>query len=389
MSLMFAATYPERVTSIVVFGLVAWLPDEPSFMDLSQRSLDGISNVADHWGRGELLTFMAPGLPQTELGRRLTGVFERAAASPAMARAQVDAIRLLDVSSVLRAVTQPTLVLQRTDDVVVPTELVREIVRSRLPNARLVELPGTDHWWWVGRADLVLDEIEEFLTGSRDRGHGNRILATVVFTDIVGSTSRAAQLGDARWREVLERHEALVRRQLERYRGRAIKTMGDGFLATFDGPARALECSQAILRDAEEIGVQVRAGVHTGECEVMGDDLGGMAVNIGARIGALAQPGEVLLSSTVKDLVVGSGLRFAPRGVHGLKGVPGEWPLYALASNDAPEAETDGLPEWIDHMPGPRWQRGLAVAAQRNPRLTSMLIARSRRHPRRRSPREM
>jgi pimeloyl-ACP methyl ester carboxylesterase/class 3 adenylate cyclase len=382
MSAMFAATYPDRVRSIVLFGPVAWMPDiDPVAWQAAERSLERISRVVDNWGQGELLTFMCPSLPNTVLARRLTGVLERAAASPAMARALVDAIPLLDVSHILAAVTQPTLVLQRADDVVVPAQLVREFFEIlRHPTARLVELPGSDHWWWVGGADRVLDEIEEFLTGSRSVAPTERTLSTVMFTDIVDSTMRAAQIGDAGWRALLERHDTMIRNHLSRYRGQPIKTMGDGFLATFDGPARALACARTIVRDAEDLGLRLRAGLHTGECEVMGEDVGGMAVNIGARVSALAQPGEILVSQTVKDLVVGSGLRFVDRGVHQLKGVPGEWALFALATAD--DAGPDSPDLTADDSPA--WQRALAATAQRTPRLTSRLVARSRRVPRRR-----
>ena len=199
-----------------------------------------------------------------------------------------------------------------------------------IPGARYVELEGDDHLPMVN-PDEILDEVEEFLTGTRLDREPDRVLATVMFTDIVSSTERAAELGDRRWRDLIESHDALVRRQLERHRGRAVKTLGDGFLATFDGPARGIRCAQAIREGVRALGVEIRAGLHTGELEVMGDDVGGMAVNIGARVGAKAEPGEVLVSSTVTDLVVGSGLEFHERGTHELKGVPGEWRLYAVA----------------------------------------------------------
>ena len=195
-----------------------------------------------------------------------------------------------------------------------------------------MELEGTDHLMVAGDQDAILDEVEEFLTGVRHVHEPERILATVMFTDIVSSTARAAELGDRRWRELLESHDALVRRQLERHRGRPVKSLGDGFLATFDGPARAIRCAEAISGEVGRLGVEIRAGLHTGECEAIGEDVGGMAVHIGARVGAKAEPGEVLVSSTVKDLVVGSGIEFAERGTHELKGVPGEWRLYAVAA---------------------------------------------------------
>ena len=201
---------------------------------------------------------------------------------------------------------------------------------ERIPGARFVELPGIDHLPWGDDADAILDEIEEFLTGVRHGPEPDRVLATVLFTDIVGATERAASLGDRRWRDVLEQHHAVVRRELGRFRGREIDTAGDGFLATFDGPARGVRCARAVSDGVRTLGLEVRAGLHTGECEVMGDKLGGLAVHIGSRVAAAAGPGEVLVSSTVKDLVAGSGLRFQDRGLQPLKGVPGEWRLYAL-----------------------------------------------------------
>jgi class 3 adenylate cyclase len=203
---------------------------------------------------------------------------------------------------------------------------------EQIPGARYVELPGDDHLPFAGDVDALLDEVEEFLVGSRRATEPERGLATILFTDIVGSTAKAAELGDRRWRELIERHDAVVRRQLSLHRGREVKTMGDGFFATFDGPARAIRCACALQDEIAGLGVDVRAGIHTGEVELIGDDVGGMAVNIGARIGALAEPGEVLVSSTVRELVVGSGLPFADRGSRELKGAPGEWRLFAVDS---------------------------------------------------------
>jgi class 3 adenylate cyclase len=201
---------------------------------------------------------------------------------------------------------------------------------KQIPGARYVELPGEDHLPFAGDLDAMLDEVEEFLVGSRNASESERALATILFTDIVGSTEKAAELGDRGWRALLERHDATVRHQLALHRGREVKTMGDGFLATFDGPARAIRCASAVRQDVAGLGIDVRAGIHTGEVELIGDDVGGMAVNLGARIGALAGPGEVLVSSTVRELVVGSGLEFEERGVEKLKGAPGEWRLFAI-----------------------------------------------------------
>jgi class 3 adenylate cyclase len=209
---------------------------------------------------------------------------------------------------------------------------------SAIPGARFVELDGVDHVPWFGDSGTLVAEIEEFLTGARHAPEPERTLTTILFTDIVGSTERAAELGDARWRELLQAHDSTVRRELERNRGREIKTTGDGFLAGFDGPARAIRCACAIRDSVRELGIEVRAGVHTGECELLDGDLGGMAVHIGARVGACAEPGEVLVSGTVRDLVVGSGIEFVDRGERELKGVPGEWRLFAVAARGEAEA---------------------------------------------------
>ena len=255
---------------------------------------------------------------------------ERAAASPG---SMLEILRLngeIDVREVLPTIGVPTLILHRREDRVVDVENARYLV-EHIPGARLVELPGEDHVPMVGDQAALLDEAEEFLTGVRPAPEPDRILATVLFTDIVGSTERAAGLGDRAWRDLLGEHDRLVRRELARYRGREIKRTGDGFLATFDGPARGIRCAVAAVEALARIGVEIRAGLHTGEIEVIGDDVGGMAVHIGARVGAEAGAGEVLVSGTVRDLVVGSGLRFEDRGERALRGVPGEWRLFAVA----------------------------------------------------------
>jgi len=234
-----------------------------------------------------------------------------------------------DVRHVLPTIRVPTLVLHRAGDVAVDVGQGRYLA-EHVAGVKYVELPGSDHFPWVGDADAVLDEIEEFLTGVRHGPEPDRVLATVLFTDIVGSTERAAALGDRGWRELLANHHTVVRRELGRFRGREVKTLGDGFLATFDGPARGIRCACAIRDGVRPLGIEIRAGLHTGECAVMGDDVGGIAVHIGARVAASAAPSEVLVSSTVKELVAGSGLRFVDRGTHNLHGVPGEWRLFAV-----------------------------------------------------------
>jgi class 3 adenylate cyclase len=239
----------------------------------------------------------------------------------------------VDVRDVLPSIRVPTLLMHRRDDPFIDPRHARYL-HDRLDGAKLVWLPGNENLIIAGDTDTVLDEAQEFLTGVRPQREPDRVLATVLFTDIVDSTRRAGQLGDARWRDVLERHDQLVRAQLTRHQGREVKTTGDGFLATFDGPARAIRCAMAITEEVQPLGIEVRAGLHTGECELRGDDVAGMAVHIGARVGSTAGPSEVLVSSTVRDLVVGSGIEFADRGAAELKGVPGEWRLFAVEGDE-------------------------------------------------------
>jgi class 3 adenylate cyclase len=237
----------------------------------------------------------------------------------------------IDVRAALSAITAPTLVLHRSGDMAAPIDGGRYLA-EHIPGARFVELPGDEHYPFVGDVDRVVDEIEEFLTGARPRREPDRALATVLFTDIVRSTERAAALGDRRWHDLLERHDAAVRRELQRFGGREVKRTGDGFLATFDGPARGVRCAAAIRDALAEVGLEVRSGLHTGECELFDDDIGGIAVHIAARVSGMAGAGELLVSGTVKDLVVGSEIEFAPRGQTSLKGIPGRWPLFTVKS---------------------------------------------------------
>jgi class 3 adenylate cyclase len=236
----------------------------------------------------------------------------------------------MDIRDVLPTITVPVLVMHHEDSPIPVTH--GRLMADLIPGARYVELPGSDHLPGAGNPEAIAGEIEEFLTGARTAGPADRILTTVLFTDIVGSTRRAAELGDRDWRALLDAHDAVVRSQLSRFRGREVNTSGDGFLAMFDGPQRAIRCAMAIRDAVQALGIQVRAGLHTGECEVRGDDIGGIAVHIGARVGALAGPNDVLVSSTLRDLVIGSGLEFEDRGAHELKGVPGEWRLFEVAS---------------------------------------------------------
>jgi class 3 adenylate cyclase len=262
------------------------------------------------------------------LRAQIAGFFRRSA-SPGAAVTLLRMNTQIDIRHVLPAVRVPTLVLHRTGDLDANVEEGRWIA-AQIPGARFVELPGVDHLPWVGDTDALLDEVEEFLTGVRRGPQVDRVLTTVLFTDIVGATATAAALGDRAWRDRLVTHHALVRRELARFRGRELDTVGDGFLAAFDGPARAVRCACAIRDAVVALGIQIRAGLHTGECEVMEGKLGGLAVHIGARVATAAGSGEVWVSSTVRDLVAGSGLRFADRGLHALKGVPGEWRLFAV-----------------------------------------------------------
>jgi class 3 adenylate cyclase len=330
---MFAATYPERLTALILWGVTARGADVIT-PQMSERMLDAL----EHYGEGRFGQLYAPSRVGDTQFEEWWARFERAVASPGMARKILELVLQSDLSGILPTIRVPTLVLHRSDDALVPLELGRDLA-SRIPDARFVETPGTDNYPWTGNweseAEPILDAVEEFLTGTRPSHEPDRVLSTVLFTDIVGSTERAATIGDRRWRELLGKHYAIVREQLKRWRGREVKTVGDGFVATFDGPARAVQCADTIVRAVEPVGLQVRAGVHTGECERIGDDVGGIAVHIGARVAALAEGGEVLVSSTVKDLVAGSGLDFVDRGENQLKGVPGEWHLFALERSAA------------------------------------------------------
>ncbi|GAF78085.1 unnamed protein product, partial [marine sediment metagenome] len=316
MSALFAATYPERTSAIVLYG---------SFMGFTGlRPTDEqlqvfLNAIEQSWGQGIGLPIFAPSRADDQLFKQWWARYQRLAASPGAAVALFQMNFEIDIRHVLPAVRVPTLVLHQTGDRAVPVDHGRYMAQE-IPGARYVELPGANHWPWFGESDAVLDEVQEFLTGVRPGPEPDRVLATVLFTDIVGSTERAAELGDRRWRDLLDSYYALARRELGRFRGREVKTTGDGFLATFDGPARGIRCACAVSDSVGPLGIAIRSGLHTGECEVMGDDVGGIAVHIGARVAAEAAAGEVLVSSTVKDLVAGSGLRFEDRGARALKG---------------------------------------------------------------------
>jgi class 3 adenylate cyclase len=276
-----------------------------------------------------MIDLFAPSLAGDDRLRRAWSRYERQAASPGSTVAMVRLIYESDVRSVLPAIRVPTLVIHRADARGFGVEHGRYLA-AHIPNAKYVELPGIDNLIWAGDQDSIVAEIQDFVTGVRPAPAPNRVLATILFTDIVASTRLASELGDQRWHALLADHHRVVRRQLDRFGGNEVKTVGDGFLATFDGPARAIRCALAIRDELRELGLEVRAGLHTGEIEIQADDIAGLAVHIGARVSALAGPGEVLVSSTVRDLVVGSGIGFEDRGSHELKGVPGEWRVLAV-----------------------------------------------------------
>jgi pimeloyl-ACP methyl ester carboxylesterase/class 3 adenylate cyclase len=332
LAMLFAASYPERVRALVLFGTFPRSFEAPDFPEgrlLSERVNELIRIVDVEWGEGRTLERISPSLVKEPAAVEFMGRLERASLSPRAARTHLRWILEIDTRSVARSLHVPTLVMHRSEDRLIPISGGRWL-GANIPGARFVELPGDDHAPWSGDVHLVGAELEEFLTGSRGGAELDRVLATVLFTDIVGSTDRAVGLGDRGWQELLRRHHALVREELRRHRGVEQDTAGDGFFASFDGPARAVRCAQRICEGVGRLGLEVRAGVHTGECERSAEKLGGIAVHIGARVMALAQPGEVLVSSTVRDLVSGSGLSFSERGAYTLKGIPGAWSLYAV-----------------------------------------------------------
>jgi class 3 adenylate cyclase len=332
LAVLFAATYPQRTIALVTAGIFAkriWSPDYPWAPTPEQRGVE-IDDMERNWPLTNV-AHLAPSAAHDEaFGRRLATYF-RQSASPGAGVALYRMNTLIDIRAVLPTIAVPTLMLHRTGDLDANIDEGRWIA-SQIPGARFVELPGDDHLPWVGDEDRMLDEAEEFLTGTRPAPEIDRVLATVLFTDIVGSTELAVELGDRRWHDLLDRHHAIVRRELERFRGREIDTAGDGFFATFDGPGRAIRAACRIIEALVEIGITIRAGVHTGELEIMGDKLGGVAVHAGARVLALAGPGEILVTRTVVDLVSGAGIAFNPRGTQSLRGLPGEWPLFAVGA---------------------------------------------------------
>jgi class 3 adenylate cyclase len=334
MCMLFAATYPARTSALVLWGAMArsteaddypWAPPREALVEANEEL------IAPLWGKGATLDIFSPSLAGDPRAREFQARFERQAASPRRVWQLVEMFLDTDVREALPLIQAPTLVLHRRGDRAVNYRAARWLA-GQIEGSRYVELEGEDHFPWVGDSDAALSAIEEFLTGVRPGPAPERVLATVLFTDIVDSTRLATEMGDRRWRDLLEQHHTLVRGQLERFEGREIKTTGDGFLAIFDGPTRAAECARAIADEMPSLGIEVRAGLHTGEVELIGEDVGGIGVHLAARISALAGPGEVLASRTVRDLAAGSGVDFEPRGRHALKGVPDEWEIYSVAA---------------------------------------------------------
>jgi pimeloyl-ACP methyl ester carboxylesterase len=392
-AVLYAASKPERVQSLVLMGTYALVQASWDDLELSapvvrrryvellgepyaptEEQIDRIRHfgaaVRDDWGSGTALGILVPSIRS----KQQCGLLERMSASPGMARATAEAAMRIDVRDVLPTLSVPTLVIHATDDPVCPIQQGHYLA-DNISGSRWLEVVGTDHAPWFNDPERILREIEEFLTGAHHVATARRALRTVLYTDVVGSTERAAALGDDRWHSLLEQLDAATRQAVERAGGQIVKGTGDGHLATLDGPAAAIRCAEEVRRLTATLGIEVRAGVHTGECELIGDDIGGLAVHIGARVCAAADAGEILVSSTVRDLVVGSGLGFDDRGVHQLKGVPGEWQLLAVRREGppagSPEATLVALP-----TPAPvmrRSDRAIAAVARRAPVLIRAL----------------
>jgi pimeloyl-ACP methyl ester carboxylesterase len=331
---LLAATHPDRVSSLILYAAYArlmqdgdypWGRDARWYRRLMQETESG-------WGTGAILERLAPGMAGDESFKSWWARFERLIHSPGSALAYLRMQAEVDIRQILPAIRPPTLVVQRRDDVYRDPGNSRYLA-EHIPGARYVEVAGREHLVYLGDQDAIIEEIEEFLTGARRGPESTRLLATLLFTDIVGSTERVAQLGDEKWRELLEAHKVVLRQEIERFRGREVATAGDGFVATFDGPARAVRCALAARDAVSSLGLELRAGLHTGEIELAGDDISGIAVHICARIASEAQAGEVLVSATVRDLAAGSGLSFQDRGLRALKGVPQEWRLFAVTTD--------------------------------------------------------
>jgi pimeloyl-ACP methyl ester carboxylesterase len=330
-ALVFAAAHPDRLAKLVLYGTYARLLVDEDYPGIPHENIDNMrARALERWGDPIALHGFAPSMADDPAFGAWWARLQRHGISRAGMQHLLDTWEQLDVRAALPSIRVPTLVMCHSSDKMTPLHW-SEYLADHIEAARLVDLGPGDHIIFTGNVELILSELHDFLTGTPGGPVPEEVLATVVFTDIVGSTARAAALGDAEWHRVLERHDELVRNELSRWRGREVKQLGDGFFAAFEGPARAIRCAQAIADGVRQFGLEIRAGVHTGECERRGNDLAGMAVHIGARVGAAAGAGEILVSGTVRDLVVGSGIEFADRGTQQLKGVPGEWRLYAVA----------------------------------------------------------
>jgi class 3 adenylate cyclase len=332
LAMTFAAAKPSRVSALVTFGVFAkrvWSPDYPWAPTPEARAME-YEQIEREWGHMMDLSRIMPSMVNDVEYVKRVATYLRRSASPGAAVTLLKMNTQIDVRHLLPIIKAPTLVMHRVGDRDASIEEAR-FIAARIPGARLVELPGEDHLPWIGDSDAVTDQIAEFITGARLPRDVDRVLATVLFTDIVGSTEHVAQMGDRAWRERLAEHHAMAREEIAHWRGREINTAGDGFLAVFDGPARAIRCALALHERLSRIGISIRAGLHTGEVTMADEDVSGMAVHIGARVAASAGAGETLVSGTVKDLVIGADLAFTDRGATTLKGVPGEWRLYAAS----------------------------------------------------------
>ncbi|MFQ6021870.1 MAG: adenylate/guanylate cyclase domain-containing protein [Acidiferrobacterales bacterium] len=333
MSVLFAATYPERASALVLYGSIArgaWAPDYPWGSKPEDEGTQAwLEGWRKEWGGPYAIELWAPSMAEDERFRQWWAKYLRLSASPS---AVINVFRMnmaIDVRAILPTIHIPTLVLHRVGDRPINIEQGRYLA-EHISGAKFVELTGDDHLWWVGDSEAIVNAIQEFLTGERPTIELDRVLATVLFTDIVDSTKRAAEMGDRRWRDLLDTHNALTHKEISRFRGRAVRSTGDGILATFDGPARAIRCALAISGEVRRLGIEIRAGLHTGEIDLIREDVGGIAVHIAARVSAKAGANEVWVSRTVKDLVAGSEFEFNERGVYSLKGIPGEWRLFTV-----------------------------------------------------------
>ena len=333
LTILFAATYPERTSALILVDGYPRISAAPGYIPGLPPGLppEDADRIRAGWGHGALLAILAPEDADDAALRRSYSEYESLSCSPEMAVAMIRMLYEGDVREVLPAVRVPTLIVNHKRSARIPAA-ISTYMAEQIPGAKHVEIPGSPNLIWAGDQEAVLAEVQEFLTGIRPHPEPDRVLATVLFSDIVESTRQAAEIGDNRWRHLLDAYRQLVRSEFDRYRGREIDTTGDGFLATFDGPARAIRCAIAIRDGVRSLGFEVRAGLHTGEIELMGDKVGGIAVHIGARVASLAAPGDVLVSRTVKELVAGSGIDFDDRGTHELKGVPDKWRLFAVRS---------------------------------------------------------